>query len=143
MSLLTDAGHDIEAIASALANTLSMSIDEVASTLHDFGHDVNTICNVLGSVFNAAPQEIVSGLTSAGITVEHAFESAFGDAGGVLSKDVNFVGNSIASLAVDGVDALANFVDGDVAKFLGNTLSDAGNFFEGVGDSIKNACEIM
>lgn len=102
----------------------------------------------LGDVFNAAPQEVLSALTSAGVTIEHAVDAVFDEAGAELSKDFNLVGNSVAGFALDAASTIEHFLTGDVAQFVDNTVSEAGQFFEGVGQDIENFftggdCEIM
>ena len=138
--------QEVEAIADALKNELGMGIDEVASALVDFGHDVGQVGQAVGNVFEAAPQEVASALISAGITVEHAFEQAFGEVGSELSKDFNLVGNSIAGFGADAVDAISKFVTGDLEEFASDVVTDLGDFLGGVGNafaSVFNSCEIM
>jgi len=138
VGLLTEAGHELAAIADALKNTLGMTIDEVASTFVDLGHDVQDIGDAIGSAFNAGAMEVFSGLASAGVTVEHALSTAFGDAASEVSKDFNLVGNSVASVATDAVSLVENIagdVADDVASFSTTAISDVGNFFEGAGES--------
>lgn len=130
--------QEIEAIADGLKNTLNYTIDEVASALYDFGHDVNEIGTIIGNVFEAGSQEVLSALSSAGVTIEHAVDAVFDEAGAELSKDFNLVGNSIAGFALDAEKTVEHFLTGDVKDFVENTLSDAGNFFEGVGSDIKD-----
>ena len=124
-----------------------MGIDEVASGLLNLGHDVTEVGQVLGSVFNAAPQEIVSGLTSAGVAVEHAVDAAFGEFGAALSDKFGLVGSSVVSVATSAVDAIKDF-GSDVANFADSSISDVGNFCEGVGEGAEKFlsggdCEIM
>jgi hypothetical protein len=139
--------QEIEAVADALKNELNMGIDEVAGALTDFGHDVTQVGDAIGSTFNALPQEVASALVSAGVTVEHAVEQAFGDVAGELGKDFNLVGSSIASFGSEAVDAIGDFVTDDVKDFLSDAVSDLGDFLEGAGNAFvnffKSSCEIM
>ena len=123
-----------------------MGTDDVANALIGFGHDVTQVGDVIGNVFNAAPQEVASALISAGVTIEHAFEQAFGDIAGSLTKDFNLVGNSIAAFGADAIDTIGNFVTGDLENFVEDTVTDLNDFLSGVGNafvSIFNSCEIM
>jgi hypothetical protein len=141
LSILSAAGHEMAAIAAAMYETLSMSLDEVASSLIDFGRDINEVGSILSDAFAATPSEIASGLASAGITVEHAVEAGFGEVGAELSKDFGFVGNSIAGFAESGAEAVEHFagvVDGDLSNFAGVAISDLGNVADSVGDAVSS-----
>jgi hypothetical protein len=138
--------QEVEVIAETLKTDLNLGVDEVAGALIGFGHDITQVGDALGAVFNAAPQEVASALISAGVTVEHAFEQAFGAVGGELSKDFNLVGNSIASFGADAVDTLKNFVTNDLENFVEDGLTDLGDFLSGVGNAfvhIFSSCEVM
>lgn len=138
LNILTTAGHDIAAICDGLKNTLNLSVDEVASALVDFGQDINDIGNILSDVFAAGPSEIASGLTSAGVTVEHAFEVGFGEIGGELSKDFTLVGNSVAGFAGNAVDVVDHFVVDDIENTVSAVVTDIGNALESAADAVGN-----
>lgn len=141
LSILSAAGHEIAAIAAAMNEILSMSLDEVASSLIDFGRDINEVGSILSDAFAATPSEIASGLASAGITVEHAVEAGFGEVGAELSKDFGFVGNSIAGFAESGAEAVEQFagaVEGDLSNFGGVVISELGNVADSVGDALSS-----
>jgi hypothetical protein len=138
--------QEIDAIADAMKNGLNMGVDEVAGTLISFGHDITQVGDVLSSVFNVSPQEVASALISAGVAVEQAFEHAFGDAAGELSKDFNLVGSSITSFGADAVGALGSLVTNDLGGYIGDGISDLGEVLHGAGhffNNVVHSCDIM
>lgn len=88
-----------------------MGIDEVAGAFLDLGHDVEQVGQAIGTAFEVAGNEIVSSLTSAGVAVEEAVDTAFGDLGKDLSDGFSFVGSSVVSVTTDGESSFAHVPD--------------------------------